>query len=62
MIREFLLKQYSKISIVSFKKLVFEKIQQDVILLLCQKGSTEPHLEYIEVEDDKALEYIDLYS
>ena len=61
-IREFLLKQYSKISIVSFKKLVFEKIQQDVILLLCQKGSTEPHLEYIEVEDDKALEYIDLYK
>ena len=61
-IREFLLSNFSKISIISFKKLVFEKTQQDVILLLCQKGNTKPHIEYLEVDDDKALKDIDLYK
>ena len=59
LIREFLIKNYEKISIVSFKKLVFDTIQQDVVLLLCQKGSGIPHIEYIETEDDKTLQDLD---
>lgn len=62
LIREFLIKNYEKISIVSFKKLVFDAIQQDVVLLLCQKGNSLPHIEYIESEDDKSLKDIDLYK
>ena len=62
LIREFLIKNYEKISIVSFKKLVFAAIQQDVVLLLCQKGNGIPHIEYIESEDDKTLKNIDLYK
>ena len=61
LIREFLIKNYEKISIVSFKKLVFDAIQQDVVLLLCQKGNETPHIEYIETEDDKTLQNLDLY-
>lgn len=59
-IREFLLKEFNKISIVSFKKLVFEKIQQDVILLLCEKGKENSHIEFLEVENDACLKNIDL--
>lgn len=62
LIREFLIKNYEKISIVSFKKLVFDAIQQDVVLLLCQKGNGLPHIEYIESEDDKTLKNMDLYK
>ena len=62
LIREFLIKNYEKISIISFKKLVFDTIQQDVVLLLCEKGLEKPHIEYIEVEDDKVLKDMDLYK
>lgn len=62
LIRDFLIKNYEKISIVSFKKLVFDAIQQDVVLLLCQKGKGISHIEYIEVEDDKCLKNMDLYK
>lgn len=61
-IREFLIKKFSKISIVSFKKLVFPSIQQDVVLILCQKGSGETHIEHIEVKDDIALADVDIVS
>ncbi len=61
-IRKFLMQNYSKISIVSFKKLVFDSIQQDVVLLLCQKGKEVPHIEHIEVEDDLNLSSIDIYK
>lgn len=62
LIREFLIENFEKISIVSFKKLVFDAIQQDVVLLLCQKGNGTPHIEYIETEDDKTLQDLDLYK
>lgn len=38
--RVFLSKFFSRITIVSFKKLVFAGIQQEVVLLLCEKGVT----------------------
>lgn len=61
-VREFLIKQFNKVSIVSFKKLVFPSIQQDVVLILCQKGQGETHIEHIEVEDDIALSDVDIIS
>lgn len=61
-IRDFLIEHFCKISIISFKKLVFTSIQQDVILLLCEKGNGEPHIEHIEAEDDFALKNIDMHK
>ena len=39
-LRQFLAKFYNKINIISFEKLVFPDIQQEVVLLLCEKNET----------------------
>lgn len=55
-LRTFLAKFYNKINIVSFKKLVFPEIQQEVVLLLCEKNNTESHLiEHLELENTEGL-------
>ena len=60
-LRNFLAHFYNKISIISFKKLVFDGIQQEVILLLCEKNRDKVHcIEHLEVDDGKSLETIDL--
>jgi adenine-specific DNA methylase len=62
-LRNFLSHYYNKINIVSFKKLVFPNIQQEVILLLCEKNSTNKHyIEHIEVEDIDDLRALDISS
>ena len=62
-LREFLSKFYNKICIVSFKKLVFPDIQQEVVLLLCEKNNTQTHLiDHIEVQDAYALEKLDIIT
>jgi adenine-specific DNA methylase len=61
--RNFLSHYYNKINIVSFKKLVFPDIQQEVVLLLCEKNSTNKHyIEHIEVEDIDDLRALDISS
>lgn len=60
-VREFLSHFYNKISIVSFKKLVFPQIQQEVVLLLCERTSSDSHLiEHIELDDTRDLDCTDL--
>jgi len=60
-VREFLAHFYNKISIVSFKKLVFPQIQQEVVLLLCEKTHSHAHLiEHIELDDIRGLDYADV--
>ncbi len=60
-LREFLAKFYNKINIVSFEKLVFPDIQQEVVLLLCEKNKSEKHLiEHLELRDANALENLDV--
>jgi adenine-specific DNA-methyltransferase len=60
-LRQFLAHFYNKINIVSFEKLVFPDIQQEVVLLLCEKDKTEKHfIEHIEVEDAKGLLKLDV--
>ncbi len=62
-LRNFLSHYYNKINIVSFKKLVFPDIQQEVVLLLCEKNNTNEHyIEHIEVKDDNALRALDILS
>lgn len=62
-LRGFLSKFYNKISIVSFKKLVFPDIQQEVVLLMCEKNNSQTHfIDHIEVRDAHALEKLDIVA
>ena len=59
-LRQYLAKTFNKINIISFKNLVFEEIQQEVVLLLCEKDGTDEHLiEHIEVKDANGLLTLD---
>ncbi|MDR2223137.1 MAG: N-6 DNA methylase [Flavobacteriaceae bacterium] len=58
--RVFLSKFFSNITIITFKKLVFEDIQQEVVLLLCDKDpKIKQGIKVIEVEDINELIKID---
>ncbi len=60
-LRRFLARFYNKINIVSFKTLVFPDIQQEVVLLLCEKNSSgKHHIEHIELEGIKDLDFVDM--
>ena len=60
-LRNFLAHFYNKINIVSFKKLVFPLIQQEVVLLLCERGNNGEHLiEHLELKDASELENLDV--
>jgi len=59
-LRTFLSHFYNKINIISFEKLVFPNIQQEVVLLLCEKNSSKEHnIEHIELKDASELEKLD---
>ncbi|RDI49554.1 Eco57I restriction-modification methylase domain-containing protein [Flavobacterium glaciei] len=60
-LREFLSHFYNKINIVSFEKLVFPNIQQEVVLLLCEKNNSNSHLiEHLELRDAGELKKLDV--
>ncbi|MCU0285443.1 MAG: class I SAM-dependent methyltransferase [Acidobacteria bacterium] len=60
-VREFLSTFFNKIAIVSFKKLVFPQIQQEVILLLCEKNQSQSHLiDHLELDDIMCLNNTDV--
>ncbi|AWK04560.1 restriction endonuclease [Flavobacterium crocinum] len=60
-LRNFLAHFYNKINIISFEKLVFPDIQQEVVLLLCEKNKTNKHLiEHLEIKDASALKKLDI--
>lgn len=59
-LRKFLAHFYNKINIISFEKLVFPDIQQEVVLLLCEKNETQEHnIEHIELKDASELKTLD---
>lgn len=59
-LRKFLSNTFNKIIIISFENLVFEEIQQEVVLLLCERnGSGEHKIEHIEVKDAAGLDALD---
>lgn len=60
-LREFLAHFYNKINIISFEKLVFPDIQQEIVLLLCEKNGSNTHLiEHLELPDASELETLDV--
>lgn len=59
--RRFLSEYFSRINIVTFRKLVFPDIQQEVILLLAEKnGGGATTISTIEVDDTESLLSVDL--
>lgn len=59
-LRQYLAQTFNKINIISFENLVFEEIQQEIVLLLCEKNGTDEHkIEHIEVKDAKGLSSLD---
>ncbi|NVO11442.1 MAG: class I SAM-dependent methyltransferase [Bacteroidales bacterium] len=59
-LRKFIAHFYNKINIISFEKLVFPNIQQEVVLLLCEKNGTKEHnIEHIELKDASELNTLD---
>lgn len=60
-LREFIARFYNKINIISFEKLVFPNIQQEVVLLLCEKNNINTHkIEHLELRDASELQTIDI--
>jgi adenine-specific DNA-methyltransferase len=60
-LRKFLAQFFNKITIISFEKLVFPNIQQEVVLLLCEKDSSNEHyIDHIELKDASGLASLDL--
>ncbi len=60
-LRNFLAHYFNKINIISFKKLVFPNIQQEVVLLMCEKDNSSSHnIEHIELNNVDELANIDV--
>lgn len=60
-LRNFIAHFYNKINIISFEKLVFPNIQQEIVLLLCEKNNTKEHnIEHIELRDASELKTLDV--
>ena len=60
-LRDYLADYFNKINIISFKKLVFPDIQQEVILLLCEKNNTkDKFVEHIDLDDINSLNSVDI--
>jgi len=60
-LRAFIAHFFNKINIISFEKLVFPNIQQEVVLLLCEKDGTDNHkIEHIELKNADDLTSLDV--
>lgn len=56
-LRNFLIKTFNQVNIISFEQLVFDDIQQEVVLLLCEKDGSNSHsIDHIDVRNISALQ------
>jgi len=58
--REFLAKYFDRLTLITFQKIVFADIQQEVILLLGEKTSDSKGIQVIELKDLDDLKKLDL--
>lgn len=55
-LRKFLIESFNHVTIISFEQLVFDDIQQEVVLLLCEKDGSQAHnIDLIDVKDTTSL-------
>ncbi|WP_216378283.1 class I SAM-dependent methyltransferase [Arcanobacterium phocae] len=59
-LREFLIRNCSEISIISFKELVFPEVLQEVVLLLLEVGSGPARFRTAEINDAAELHYLQI--
>ena len=56
-LRNYLIKNFNQVNIISFEQLVFDDIQQEIVLLLCSKDGSDKHsIDHIDVKDSKELQ------
>lgn len=56
-LRNYLIKTFNQVNIISFEQLVFDDIQQEVVLLLCEKdGSGRHNIDHVDIKDIPALQ------
>lgn len=54
-LREYLIKECSRITVITFEKLVFPEIEQEVVVLMAEKGSGDPEMRIIRLNDANDL-------
>lgn len=58
-LRKFLVDSFSRISMITFKNLLFQDAQQEVVLLLCEKNGKERNgIRTLEIDDASSLDSI----
>lgn len=56
-LRNYLINNFNQVNIISFEQLVFDDIQQEIVLLLCEKNGSDRHsIDHIDVRDVEALQ------
>jgi len=61
-LRLFLSNQFSRITLITFEKLVFPDIEQEVVVLIGEKGGEEQGIRIIEMNDLDGFSSLDLHS
>jgi len=61
-LRLFLSNQFSKITLITFEKLVFPEIEQEVLVFIGEKGGIEKGIRTIEMNDLNGFSTLDLHS
>lgn len=54
-LREYLLRMCSKLTVITFEKLVFPEIEQEVVVLMVEKGAADPEMRIIRLTDADGL-------
>lgn len=58
-LRNYLIENFNQVNIISFEQLVFDDIQQEVVLLLCEKNRSDRHsIDHIDVKNIEALQIL----
>ena len=61
-LRQFLSNQFSKITLITFEKLVFPEIEQEILVFIGEKGGEEKGIRIIEMDDLDDFKTLDLNS
>jgi len=61
-LRLFLSNQFSRITLITFEKLVFPEIEQEVIVFIGEKGGEEKGIRVIEMNDLNGFSTLDIHS
>lgn len=61
-LRLFLSNQFSRITLITFEKLIFPEIEQEVLVFIGEKGEEEKGIRIIEMDDLDGFSSLDLHS